>query len=248
MNKWINGPLRAEANEAALPEGGGGKTTTGDPGTEQPVEQQEEDTIDLEGEDRIDLDEQETQASPPEGNNEAPEYAIAYPEDFSGDDALKSLIAEHGSKAGIPADAMSAFVASMDAALAKSQEEQTAKSREAARREIADLKTEWGADYNARLTACRRTASLVAKSLGCTVKDVAAMGFGTAAGTRILHSISQLIGEPGLKGQPSETVGGRDTAIKIARDPNHPLYKAFHDASDPRHGEAESMFNKLYGI
>ena len=172
-------------------------------------------------------------STPPLSPQEETEYEIDFGEGFVENDALRDMLKGHARAAGLPADAAGKFLSEVAASIRADEEEAFKEADEA-------LKDEWGAEYETNVSA--------AKASGVSMEKMAV--FASPDGFRVLHAISRLTGEGGLKGGgqiPAKT-DPADEAQAILSDPNHRYYKAIADPSHPQWREATDYYNKLVGI
>lgn len=156
-------------------------------------------------------------------------------------DALRDMLKGHARAAGLPADAAGKFLSEVAASIRADEEEAFKEADEA-------LKDEWGAEYETNVSAAKAFARKLSVESGVPMEKMAV--FASPDGFRVLHAISRLTGEGGLKGGgqiPAKT-DPADEAQAILSDPNHRYYKAIADPSHPQWREATDYYNKLVGI
>lgn len=180
-------------------------------------------------------------STPPLSPQEETEYEIDFGEGFVENDALRDMLKGHARAAGLPADAAGKFLSEVAASIRADEEEAFKEADEA-------LKDEWGAEYETNVSAAKAFARKLSVESGVPMEKMAV--FASPDGFRVLHSISRLTGEGGLKGGgqiPAKT-DPADEAQAILSDPNHRYYKAIADPSHPQWREATDYYNKLVGI
>lgn len=178
---------------------------------------------------------------PPLSPQEETEYEIDFGEGFVENDALRDMLKGHARAAGLPADAAGKFLSEVSASIRADEEEAFKEADEA-------LKDEWGAEYETNVSAAKAFARKLSVESGVSMEKMAV--FASPDGFRVLHAISRLTGEGGLKGGgqiPAKT-DPADEAQAILSDPNHRYYKAIADPSHPQWREATDYYNKLVGI
>ena len=180
-------------------------------------------------------------STPPLSPQEETEYEIDFGEGFVENDALRDMLKGHARAAGLPADAAGKFLSEVAASIRADEEEAFKEADEA-------LKDEWGAEYETNVSAAKAFARKLSVESGVPMEKMAV--FASPDGFRVLHAISRLTGEGGLKGGgqvPAKTEPA-DEAQAILSDPNHRYYKAIADPSHPQWREATDYYNKLVGI
>lgn len=178
---------------------------------------------------------------PPLSPQEETEYEIDFGEGFVENDALRDMLKGHARAAGLPADAAGKFLSEVAASIRADEEEAFKEADEA-------LKDEWGAEYETNVSAAKAFARKLSVESGVSMEKMAV--FASPDGFRVLHAISRMAGEGGLKGGgqiPAKT-DPADEAQAILSDPNHRYYKAIADPSHPQWREATDYYNKLVGI
>ena len=142
-------------------------------------------------------------------------------------DALRDMLKGHARAAGLPADAAGKFLSEVAASIRADEEAAFKEADEA-------LKDEWGAEYETNVSAAKAFARKLSVESGVSMEKMAV--FASPDGFRVLHAISRLTGEGGLKGGgqiPAKT-DPADEAQAILSDPNHRYYKAIADPSHPQ--------------
>lgn len=180
-------------------------------------------------------------STPPLSPQEETEYEIDFGEGFVENDALRDMLKGHARAAGLPADAAGKFLSEVAASIRADEEEAFKEADEA-------LKDEWGAEYETNVSAAKAFARKLSVESGVPMEKMAV--FASPDGFRVLHAISRLTGEGGLKGGgqiPAKT-DPADEAQAILSDPNHRYYKAIADPSHPQWREATDYYNKLVWI
>ena len=178
---------------------------------------------------------------PPLSPQEETEYEIDFGEGFVENDALRDMLKGHARAAGLPADAAGKFLSEVAASIRADEEEAFKEADEA-------LKDEWGAEYETNVSAAKAFARKLSVESGVSMEKMAV--FASPDGFRVLHAISRMTGEGGLKGGgqiPAKT-DPADEAQAILSDTNHRYYKAIADPSHPQWREATDYYNKLVGI
>lgn len=173
-----------------------------------------------------------------EGEGEA-EYQLSYPENWNADPAFTELVTPIAKKSGIDGKTFGALTAEV---IGKMQEAEYANMVKT----DAELKKDWGADYDANMKAARAEAAFLKKEAGLTDDDLRV--FASPKGMRALYAISLTHGERGAAGMKEVSASEKAWAEEVMNNPAHPDYKAFHDVDDPRWRLVNERYNRAKGI
>lgn len=178
---------------------------------------------------------------PPADAKQEAAYEIEWGEGFVENDALRDMLKGHAQSSGIPADAAGMFLSSVAASIRADEEAAFKEADES-------LKSDWGAEYETNVSAAKAFARKLSQESGVSMEKMGV--FASPDGFRVLHAISKVMGEGGLRGggQGVKAMAPADEAQAILSDPNHRFYKAIADPSHPQWREATDYYNKLVGI
>lgn len=167
------------------------------------------------------------------------EYQLSYPENWNADPAFTELVTPIAKKSGIDGKTFGALTAEV---IGKMQEAEYANMVKT----DAELKKDWGADYDANMKAARAEAAFLKKEAGLTDEDLRV--FASPKGMRALYAISLTHGEKGAAGMKEVSASDKAWAEEVMTNPAHPDYKAFHDVNDPRWRLVNERYNRAKGI
>lgn len=167
------------------------------------------------------------------------EYQLSYPENWNADPAFTELVTPIAKKSGIDGKTFGALTAEV---IGKMQEAEYANMVKT----DAELKKDWGADYDANMKAARAEAAFLKKEAGLTDDDLRV--FASPKGMRALYAISLTHGERGAAGMKEVSASDKAWAEEVMNNPAHPDYKAFHDVDDPRWRLVNERYNRAKGI
>lgn len=167
------------------------------------------------------------------------EYQLSYPENWNADPAFTELVTPIAKKSGIDGKTFGALTAEV---IGKMQEAEYANMVKT----DAELKKDWGSDYDANMKAARAEAAFLKKEAGLTDEDLRV--FASPKGMRALYAISLTHGEKGAAGMKEVSASDKAWAEEVMTNPAHPDYKAFHDVNDPRWRLVNERYNRAKGI
>ena len=167
------------------------------------------------------------------------EYQLSYPENWNADPAFTELVTPIAKKSGIDGKTFGALTAEV---IGKMQEAEYANMVKT----DAELKKDWGSDYDANMKAARAEAAFLKKEAGLTDEDLRV--FASPKGMRALYAISLTHGERGAAGMKEVSASDKAWAEEVMTNPAHPDYKAFHDVDDPRWRLVNERYNRAKGI
>lgn len=172
----------------------------------------------------------------PDSEEEQP-YAIEWPEGYEATPEFEAVAVEAAKGSGLDGKAAGLYTSRVLDAL----NEVEIKNME---RTDAELKEEWGGDYNARMKECKSFLSRHAKQSGLTNEDIAVLQ--SPKGFRLIYSFMQATGEsPAHMGKADAST--KSWAHEAMNNPSHPDYKALHELNDPRHDEVTRRWYRAQG-
>lgn len=170
------------------------------------------------------------------------EFKIVWPEGVEATPEFSAMTTAAAKEAGLDSKAAGVYTAAVLEALNKAEMENIAKTD-------AELKQEWGSDYQPNMKACKAFLARHAKVCGLTQDDVAVLQ--SPKGFRLLYSFMSRTGEQAAHGTDPQAASQVDKswAYSVMHDPTHADYRAFHDVQHPRYGEMHERYNKtMYGV
>ena len=173
-------------------------------------------------------------ADPPA--EDKPAYAVEFPEGFAVDEAFNGIVTPIAASSGLDGKAFGALTAKVIGAIQDAEYANMVKSD-------AELKSDWGAEYNANMLAAKTAAHKLKQATGLTDKDLAPLQ--SPKGMRLLFAISQLTGESSAAGVSPASASESSWARDVISDPNHPDYHDFRDPSSPRWRELNARYNRI---
>ncbi len=168
-------------------------------------------------------------------------YEIQWPDGVEVEDGFKAITNEAASAAGLDKAAAGKYTAAVLASFQKQQQEALAAAD-------AELKQDWGAQYNERVKACRSFMARHMRAAGLSAEDVAVLQ--SPKGFRLIHSFMERTGERAAAGtsRASSSAADEQWASDVMTNPQHPDYNAYHDPSDARFEQVHARFNRVrYG-
>ena len=174
----------------------------------------------------------------PETQQDEP-YAIEWPENYSPNDEFAAIAAREAQKAGLSGAAAGKYTAAMVHAL---QEHQNAQLNAA----DAALKEEWGAEYESHLQNAKSFLQQIIKDGALDATSTSF--FESPKGMRLMHSLSQYVGESPLAIGKTNSAAEQEWARSAMNDPSHPDYVALHNWNHPRFREVNRRYNKTLNM
>ena len=194
---------------------------------------------------RVNLDEVEEKADGEEAAGEAKEekedepFALEWPEGYEATPEFAAVATEAARGCGLTGKAAGAYTARVLDAL------QEAELRNVEQTD-AELKAEWGSDYEPRMKACKGFLARHARRSGLTDADVAVLQ--SPKGFRLLNSFMEALGESQAHGLGTAvSADEKSWAASVMKDTKHPDYEAFRDADHPRHEEVARRWYRAQG-
>jgi len=177
--------------------------------------------------------------APGEAGGEAA-YAVEYPEGFAADAAFTEIVTPIAKESGLDGRRFGELAAKVLHGLNEAEYANMARTD-------AELKRDWGADYQANMKAARAEAAFLKKEAGLTDEDLRV--FACPKGMRALYAISRTHGERAAAGtQGAASVSEKSWAQEVMSNPAHPDYRAFHDPEDPRWRKVNERWNRANGL
>ena len=172
-------------------------------------------------------------------NTDQDDYQIEWPDGVEADPSFDQLTTRAAKAAGLDGKAAGAYTAAVIDAIKQQERENFIKSD-------AELKEQWGSDYQTNMRACKAFLSRHAKESGLSQQDIAVLQ--SPKGFKLLHSFMQSTGEQPAHGTEKPTMQEKSWAHSVMHDPSHSDYRAFHDVEDTRYNEVHARYNKIvYG-
>lgn len=170
-------------------------------------------------------------------SEEEKSYAIEWPEGYEATPEFEAVAAEAAKGSGLDGKAAGLYTSRVLDALNEAE----MKNME---RTDAELKEEWGSDYNTRMKECKSFLSRHAKESGLTNEDIAVLQ--SPKGFKLLYSFMKATGEsPAHMGKADAST--QSWAHEVQNNPSHPDYNAFYDLNDPRHDEVTRRWYRAQG-
>lgn len=170
-------------------------------------------------------------------SEEEQSYAIEWPEGYEATPEFEAVAAEAAKGSGLDGKAAGLYTSRVLDALNEAE----VKNME---RTDAELKEEWGSDYNTRMKECKSFLSRHAKESGLTNEDIAVLQ--SPKGFKLLYSFMKATGEsPAHMGKADAST--QSWAHEAMNNPAHPDYKALHEVNDPRHDEVTRRWYRAQG-
>ena len=185
--------------------------------------------------------EEASEESTEETTEETTEFAMEWPEGYDATEEFASLTTEAAKAVGIKDGKLAgAYTAQVIRAI-----EAEADKRVAA--DDAELKNDWGADYEANKLECQAFVKRMSAKAGLSEQDVAVLA--TPKGMRLIQAMRTEVGEGAAAvGKPTASAEDEAWAKAVMTNPNHEDYKAFHNPSDPRWRSLNARYNRVKGF
>lgn len=179
----------------------------------------------------------DTEPTPTNDDNtpEDPPYAVEYPADFAVDETFAGIVAPIAKDSGVDGKTFGNLTAKVVRALNDAEYANMVKTD-------AELKKDWGAEYNANMLTAKNTAEKLMKTSGLTEQDLSVLQ--SPKGMRLLYAISQMTGEQPAAGSTPASAAESSWAKDIMSNPNHPDYRDFRDPSSPRWRSLNERYNR----
>lgn len=180
--------------------------------------------------------EEETQA---EDRKEEESFELEWPEGYEATPEFAAVATEAAKGCGLTGKSAGAYTARVLDALQEAELRNVEKTD-------AELKGEWGSEYESRMKACKGFLARHAKRSGLTDTDVAVLQ--SPKGFRLLNSFMEALGESQAHGMGAAvSADEKSWADSVMKDSRHPDYEAFRDADHPRHEEVARRWYRAQG-
>lgn len=173
----------------------------------------------------------------PQEQQEQP-YTVEYPEGFPVDDTFASIVTPIAKDSGLDGKTFGGLTAKVLQAVNDAEYANMVKTD-------AELKKDWGSEYDTNMRLARSTAQKLMRQSGLTEPDLAVLQ--CPKGMRLLYAISQMTGEKPAAGTTPPSAAESSWAKDVMSNPNHPDYKDFRDPSSPRWRELNIRYNRATG-
>lgn len=190
-------------------------------------------------------------ASEPAPNGQQPanpdsssDYTITFPENFTQDSeaaAFNTILAPIARQSGIDGTAFGKLFADSYAAIESARQQAEWRNRF---QQDADLKRDWGADYEANMLTARGHIEFLKQKAGLTDEDLAV--FSSPKGMRALYAMAKSITSPHAAGLTGPTESDVSWAAAVMK-PGHADYEAFTNPLNPRYKEVNRRWLRAHG-
>lgn len=176
-------------------------------------------------------------------NSQSTDYTLTFPEEFSARpdaDAYNTILAPIAQKSGMDGEAFGKLFADSYAAIEAARERAEWQNRFL---QDAELKKDWGADYEANMATARSHIDFLKEKAGLSEDDLAV--FSSPKGMRALFAMASVHKAPpaaGLAASQTEK-SWADAVMK----PGHPDYEAFTNPLNPRYKEVNQRWLRAHG-
>ena len=168
------------------------------------------------------------------------EYTLDLGESFGGSDDVRSMITGHARELGLPADKAGAFVAAVCESLKAGAQEQRQSG-------YAELRKEWGRNFDANLQGTKRVLSDMLKA--GVIKEDQVEEFKSPAVFRAMNYLRSRMGEQGTKGLRTGGDTSRATELKdILENPDNAMNKILMNPMHPQYASTAKYVNGLAGM
>lgn len=174
---------------------------------------------------------------------EANEYTIAFPEEFNHPDAsaFDDILRPIAQQSGMDGQAFGKLFADSYAAIENARNQAEWQNRF---RQDAELKRDWGADYEANIKIARQHCAYIQQKAGLSAEDMAV--FSSPKGMRALYALASAHGSPAAAGLASENTTEVAWA-KAVMQPGHSDHDAFVNPMNPRYREVNRRWLRAHG-
>lgn len=175
-----------------------------------------------------------------EPTEEDGEYVLDLGDSFGGSDEVRSMITGHARELGLPADKAGAFVAAVCESLKAGAQEQRQNG-------YAELKKEWGRNFDANFQSTKRVLSDMLKA--GVIKAEQVEEFKSPAVFSAMNYMRSRLGEQGTKGMRSAGDASKTSELKdILENPDNAMAKILMNPMHPQYVETAKYVNKLAGM
>lgn len=192
------------------------------------------------------LNPDDSKADPAKTDNSAADgYTVTFPEDFAPADdagALAQLLAPIAKESGLEGPAFGGLFAKSYAAIQEAQKKAVWQERF---QQDAQLKKDWGSQYESNMATARGHLTFLKEKAGLTDDDLAV--FASPKGMRALYAMASAGGERQPAGLAQQTAGEKAWADDLLHNPNHPDREAFYNPNHPRYKEVNARWRRANG-
>lgn len=167
-------------------------------------------------------------------------YSLSFSDSFEQNEQFTSIVTPVFEKAGIDGKLGGSLIEQTILALNEFEQKQ----RE---QDDADLKEDWGADYQANKAAAQAARKqLIAMDSRLSEDDMNV--FSSAKGMRILFALGEHLNGKGATDTTARgSANDKAWAHEVMHNPAHPDFHALHNSSDPRFSEVNDRYNAAMG-
>lgn len=184
-------------------------------------------------------DDDETTETTEQTTEQAAEYAVEWPEDYAPNEAFSELVTPIAKDSGLSGKQFGEVTSKVVQALQQAEYANMEKSD-------AELKADWGAQYEANMKVAKKEAKWLMKEAGLTREDMAVLQ--SPKGMRLLYALATAHGERGAAGAAQVSASDKNWANEVMNNPSHPDYQAFFDPTHPNFKRLNARWNKINGI
>lgn len=185
-----------------------------------------------------------TNGSEPKTDESTEEYTVTFPEAFTAPEAAAfgTILAPIARESGLDGTAYGKLFADSYAAIEAARRKSVWEHRF---RQDAELKRDWGSDYESNMKTARGHIAFLKQKAGLTDDDLAC--FQSPKGMRALYAMATAHGEKPAAGLTTSNAAEKSWADAVLKDPNHPDRNALFNTSDPRYKEINARFRRAHG-
>lgn len=174
----------------------------------------------------------------------ADDYTITFPDSFAEHPeaaAFSSILAPIAQQSGMESAAFGKLFADSYAAIENARQQTEWKNRY---QQDADLKRDWGADYEANMRTARGHIAFLKQRAGLSDSDLAV--FASPKGMRALYAMATAHAAPPAAGL-SQTHISEQTWAQAVMQPSHADHDAFTNPMNPRYKEVNQRWLRAKG-
>lgn len=195
------------------------------------------------------LTEPAADTSPSEPGTEVPDnstddYTLTFPDSFADHpeaQAFNTILAPIAKESGIDGTAFGKLFTEAYAAITEAQQRAEWQNRF---QQDADLKKDWGADYEANMATARSHITFLKERAGLSDDDLAV--FASPKGMRALYAMATAHATPPAAGLDANTIT-EQTWAKAVMQPGHTDHEAFINPLNPRYKEVNQRWLRANG-
>lgn len=173
------------------------------------------------------------------------EYTVTFPEAFADSPeaaAFGSILAPIAKGSGLDGASYGKLFADSYAAIEAARQKSMWENRF---RQDAELKRDWGSEYESNMKTARGHIAFLKEKAGLTDDDLAV--FKSPKGMRALYAMATAHGEKPAAGLSNSQASEKSWADAVLKDPNHPDRDALFNTTDPRYREVNARFRRAHG-